>query len=242
MNTEEQKQNIKEEILQKIQNGEVKMRPKAFFIVKIAALIFVAFTTFVVSVLLVSYTWFNLKTGGHIFLLSFGGRGFYEFFILFPWILLVLDVGLIVLLDWLIKRFRFAYHNPVLYVFVGSLLLITIGGTVINMTSFHKSIMRRAEEKQLPIPGVSGFYTGLRKTHMESGLFRGEIISVATSSFFIKNGRYDMDDSTSSIEVITPDGFNVQMILSIGDEVFVAGDFADSSIRAYGVRKLTLDD
>lgn len=242
MNTEEIINKCKEQVLQKIQKGEVKMRPKAFFLAKVVILVTVAVITFIVSVLLMSYTLFSLRTGGQIFLLGFGRRGFYEFLILFPWFLLLIDVGLILGLDWLIKRFRFGYHNPVLFIFSGSLIIITIFGTVINMTSFHKNMMDLAEQKTLPVPGVGGLYTELRKTHKDRGLFRGEVISIATSSFYIKSSKYDTDNSETGLEVSVPKGFDVDYVLDIGDEVFIAGDLASGSIRAYGVKKLTFED
>jgi hypothetical protein len=228
--------NLKEAILEKIQKGEVKMRPKAFFFVKVAFLVVVAFITFVVSVLLVSYTFFNLKAGGHLFLLSFGGRGFYEFFLLFPWFLLLVDVGLILFLDGLLKRFKFGYHNPVLYVFIGSILIVTVAGSFINMTSFHKNILQMAENKKLPIPGVGSFYSELHKSHKENGLFRGMIISVATSSFVLKG------DEDTSFDVYTPSNFDALTFFHVGDTVFVAGDVDGNTVHAYGIHLISKDD
>lgn len=242
MNTENNNNNFKDELLQKIKCGEIKMRPKAFFMAKVAILVLVAILTFVVSVLLVSFTWFSLNTGGNMFLLGFGGRGVYDFFLLFPWFLLLIDVGLILTLDWLIRRFRFGYHNPFLFIFSGSLIVITIFGTVVNMTSFHKNMMRMAEQKSLPLPVVGDFYSEIRKSHKDKGLFRGEVVYIATSSFQIKNSKYDYREDGESFEVSVPEGFDIHTILSIGDEVFIAGDFASGSIRAYGVRKLTFED
>lgn len=234
--------NFKDELLHKIQCGEIKMRPKAFFVAKVAILIFISVITFIVSVLLVSYTWFVLSASGKLFLLSFGSRGMYEFLLLFPWFLLLIVVGLILALDWLIKRFRFGYHNPALIVFGGSLVVITIFGAVVNMTSFHRNMMRMAEQKNLPIPMVPAFYSEIRKTYKDKGVFRGEVVSIATSSFHIKNSKYDSGGDIDGVEVSVPEGFDVRYILRIGDEVFIAGDFASGSIRAYGVKKLTFED
>ncbi len=226
--------NLKEQILLKIRKGEVKMRPKAFFVAKVAVLIFVAFITFVVSAVLISYTWFNLRTGGQFFLLGFGSRGLYEFFLVFPWFLLLLDVGLILFLDSLLKRFKFGYHKPVLVVFMGSILMITVAGAVINMTSFHRNLMQMAENNKLPIPGVGFFYINLHKSHKENGLFRGQIISLATSSFLLSQGK-----EYGEVQVFTPDGFPVRVVLHEGDQVYVAGDVDGNIVRAYGVRKLS---
>jgi hypothetical protein len=165
----------------------------------------------------------------------------FEFFLLFPWFLLLADVGLILVLDWLLKKFKVGYHNPVLFVFLGSLLLITLFGSVVNMTSFHKNLMRMAEERHLPIPGVGGFYAQLRSTHRENGLFRGVVVALATSSFVIRGNDYDSDNS-GILEIAIPEDIDINQILNIGDEVFIAVDVVNGQIRAYGIKKLTSEE
>jgi hypothetical protein len=233
--------NLKQQILEKIQKGELTMRPKAFFVAKIVVLSILIFITFILSVFLVSYTFFSLREGGHIFLLGFGGRGFFEFFLLFPWIILLVDVGLIILLDWLLKRFRFAYHNPMLYLFIGSLLVITVFGSIVDMTSFHKRILIMAEGQRFPVPGVGGFYSGLRRSREDEGLFRGEVTELSTSSFMMENAHFDPGED-KFYHVFTPDGFDIVTFIHEGDQVFVAGDvLPNGEIRAYGVRTVPPD-
>lgn len=240
MENEQIKQNnLRDAILQKIQKGEVKMKPKYFFVLKVVVLFVILFVTVVTSVLLVSYTLFSLRAGGQVFLLGFGKRGLYEFFLVFPWLLLGLNVALLIFLDYLLKRFKFAYHNPIIYVFLGSLVVITSFGSLVNFTSFHKSLMYRAEGIGLPVGGR--FYQGLRKSHEEYGIFRGEVLSLATSSFFVREDRISEGQKEVVFTVVLPPQAKISEI-RVGDRVFVAGDVFDHEIRAYGIRKLAQGD
>lgn len=237
MNNETQQNNsFKEEILKKISAGEVSMRPRAYFVLKMFILVFVVIVTTITSILLISYTLFILHTGGHVFLLGFGAKGIYEFLMIFPWLLLIFNIILLLFLDFLLKRFKFAYNRPILYVFLGTLVAITLCGSLFNFTSFHKDMMYRAEGKRLPFGG--GFYQGLRKSHKANGIFRGEVVSIASSTFVISHNEYDTDDNYGTVRVLVPSGFVIDTFLSIGDEVFIAGDVVNNDIKAYGIQKI----
>ncbi|KND47680.1 MAG: hypothetical protein AB201_01960 [Parcubacteria bacterium C7867-006] len=240
MNTENtQINNIKDQILNKINSGEVNMKPKYYFMLKLALLGVTIFLTFILSSIIVSYVLFSIKVSGQFFLLGFGAKGFYHFIMALPWVILGIDIALIIFLDWLLKSFRFGYNSPVLFLFIGTLASITLLGSLINFTSFHKGLLYRAEQKNLPIAG--GFYMGLRKSHGNQGIFRGEIISIeGTSTFYMKYNDYDSDADDMTIEVFVPGNTDVYSLsLNPGDQIFIAGDKMSDGIRAYGMRKLT---
>ena len=237
MNNEtSQNNNIKEEIFKKIEAGEVSMTPKAYFVLKVALFIFVMFITFITSVLLVSYILFFVRAEGHLFLLGFGTRGFYEFVLVFPWILLLIDALLLLFFDWLLKRFRFGYHSPIIYLFLGTLAVITIFGCIIYRTPFHRNLMYKAEGNHLPFG--AGMYDGLRKSHRKVGIFRGEVVTVSGNTFTIKYDDYDTPGDDAPLNIISPADVDVSTLLKPGDQVFVAGDLINGQIRAYGIRKL----
>ncbi len=235
-----QSNNLKDQILQKIKSGEVHMKPKYYFVLRVVALAVTIFLTVILSIILVSYVLFSINVSGQFFLLGFGARGFYQFLMALPWFILVLDILLVVFLDWLLKSFRFGYNSPILILFVITLVSITALATLLNFTSFHRALMQRAERNGLPIAG--GFYIGLRGSHGSHGMFRGEIVSIeGTTTFYIKRNDFDRDmTSDDTIEVFTPDHMDVYSTsLSPGDQVFIAGDKIPSGIRAYGIHKLT---
>lgn len=237
-----QQNNIKNQILDKIKSGEVNMKPKFYFKLRLIALIVTIFLTFILSITLVSYVLFSISIGGGMSLLGFGAKGIYHFFMALPWFILLLDVLLIVFLDWLLKSFRFGYNSSVLFLFVVTLVSITALASIINSTSFHKNLMYKAENNNLPVAG--SFYIGLRKSHGNQGMFRGEIVSIeGTSTIYIKHNDFDIDDNDKIIRIIVPINTDITSFpLNIGDNIFIAGDVIDDEIRAYGLHKLTQDE
>ncbi len=231
--TNPQNNNLKDQILKKIKSGEVAMRPRAYFVAKVLLVSFVVFITFITSALLISYILFSIKAQGGIFLLSFGTRGFYEFILVFPWILLLINIFLLIVLDLLLKHFKFCYNRPLLYVFLISLTTITVFGSLVNYTSFHQAMMSRAESQKLPMFG--GFYKGLRGSHKNQGIFRGEVASTSVGSFTLKRNIYDDDLEDLPIQVFVPNGLDVSLMLRVGDQVFIAGDIVEGDIHAYGI-------
>lgn len=228
--------NIKDEVLHKIIAGEICMKPKARFVWKLALLILIVILALVISIILISYTLFSLYVSGYLFLLGFGSKGIYEFVLNFPWLLMSADAVLIIFLDYLLKHFRFGYNNPVLYLFVGTFFITGLLGSIINLTSFHNNLLRRAEQKNLPLLG--GFYQGLRKSHVDTGTYRGTVISIDGNVFSMKPHEYDTELEYSLITVVSPISVIVSTTLNVDDEVFVAGNMVNGAIEAYGIRKL----
>lgn len=228
--------NIKNEVLQKILAGEVCMKPKARFIWRLVLLILIVILTLVISTILISYTLFSLYVSGYLSLLGFGSKGIYEFILNFPWLLMSADAILIIFLDYLLKHFRFGYNNPVLYLFVGTLFITGLLGSIINLTSFHNNLLRRAEQKNLPLLG--SFYQGLRKSDLSNGTYRGIVVSIDGNVFNMKPYDYDTELGYSLITVVSPISVIANTTLYVGDEVFVAGNIVNGAIEAYGIRKL----
>ena len=102
---------IKSHVLQQIQAGKISMKPKFHHLLKIISLVVVACFTLLISSFLVSFIVFSIVESGKLFLLGFGARGFLIFFFLFPWSLLVIEIAFIILLEWLIKKFKFGYRS-----------------------------------------------------------------------------------------------------------------------------------
>lgn len=226
--------NIKNEILGKIKSGEIQMKSKAHFMLKIALLFFVIVAIFVISTFLISYILFSLRAGGQVALLSFGARGLYHFILALPWFLLSINIFLLIILDWLLKSFEFGYKSPIIYLFVGTLVVTTGVATLVNMTPFHGKMLMRSEQNHPPIPG---FYSGIRRTHKEAGNFRGFVKTIDGDMFIIDYSPYDVGSSSATRVLAMPDS-HIEDYLVVGDYVFVAGSIDGDVIRAYGIKKL----
>lgn len=238
MNPEFKQKNIKEVILGKIQSGEIQMTSKSYFMLRLCLMASVIFLIFIASTFLLSYILFSINAGGYVYLLGFGMKGFYHFLVALPWLLLLIITGLLILLDRLLKSFEFGYKSPILYLFMATLTIITVFGLLVNSTSFHGSMMRRAEEKYPELaPGFNGLYGDIRKSHKKTGVFRGTVYSISTSSFQITYESNDIESGQVK-RVYVPEGVNIGSIIGVGDSVFIAGKASGEEIMAYGLHKL----
>ncbi len=228
---------IKEEVLKKIESGEVNMRPKSFFYLKVILFFLTLFIGLVVSSVLISYILYSLRISGQLNLFSFGAKGIYEFIMIFPWLVLILDVFVLLCVDWQLKSFRFGYNSPIIYLFLGSFMLMTIFGSLVNFTSFNKAIMFKAEVENLPV--IKNYYGSIRRSHSSRGIFRGVVESVKDNTFVLLHTDYDGGNSYGSIVIEISEELSKKSLIKAGDEVFVAGSISTTSqVKAYGVSKI----
>ena len=114
---------IKAKVLEKINRGDVHRRPRAYFVAQITVVIALLAVAFALSVFVLSFVIFSVRESGQQFLLGFGQRGIVTFFALFPWIAFVLDILLLVAIEWLSRYFKFGYRLPVARALAGFLFL-----------------------------------------------------------------------------------------------------------------------
>ena len=235
MNDNSHQHGIKESVLEKIKKGDVRMRPKVYFALKIGLLALVALCTLAVSAFLFSYIVFSIHASGRGFLLGFGSRGFFAFFALFPWFSLVADIGLLFLFEWLLHHFKFGYHRPFIYLFLVAASAVVAAGMIMNAASFHHAVFLQNERAGVPVIGP--FYEHLRRTPPGGNVFLGQVLSIEGNIFTVRADDHDKDTDDGIRTVEAPPGADVSLYLKPGDEVFVAGDNLGDRIRAYGITK-----
>lgn len=236
MNEENKLQiNIKDEVLKKIHSGQIGMRSKAYFLVKLGFLSILTVLITLVSIFLLSFILFSSSLDGSLFLIRFGGHGLYNFVLTLPWYMLLVDIFLFILLDLLLKSFKFGYKSPILFLFMGTFLVITAISTLLNLTSFHQNIMSRMEKNKNPI--FHNIYSGVGSEHQKPGTWKGYVGPINGNSFkfrYVKGISGEMGDA----EVFAVNEITVVGKLFEGDLVFVAGNILDNRIMAYGIKKL----
>ncbi len=233
MNIENIQNNIENDVLKKIECGEVKMKPKSYFIVKAGILVFITFLTFVATTILVSFLIFSLNYRGDLFLLSFGMKGIYKFILVFPWYLLLINAFLLIFLDYLIRRFRFGYNSPLVYLFLATLVFVTLFSFLINFTSFHLRLSNFLESRKIPFAGV--FYNDLHVKYEDRGAIKG-IVSLVTDDYIILRA---FEGENNEIKIFAPKNTKFSSFIVVGDEVYVAGETASGTeIVSYGVKKV----
>ena len=91
-NNNSQKSLITGEVLEKIKSGQVKMRPKAHFVLK-TALVALGFILIILFVLyLISFIVFTLRMSGIWFAPGFGLYGIKIFLFSLPWLLILIAI------------------------------------------------------------------------------------------------------------------------------------------------------
>ncbi|MFZ2522260.1 MAG: hypothetical protein WAX44_00230 [Minisyncoccia bacterium] len=228
---------MKDEVLKKIESGQVSMKPKSFFYFKVILLFLLIFIGLVVSSVLISYILYSIKISGQLNLFSFGTRGIYEFILIFPWLVLILDIFVLMFVDWLIKSFRLGYNSPIIYLFLGTFMLMTLLGSLVNLTSFNRALMYKAETQNLPL--VNNYYGSIRRSHSSRGIYRGVVESVKGNTFVLLHTDYDGDSSYGPIVIEISEELSQKSLIKVGDEVFVAGNVSTTSqVKAYGISKI----
>ena len=155
---------LKDKILEKIESRELSMKPRYLFGLRLALMVLVALLVLVFSVFIFNFIFFSIRVSGHMALLSFGLRGVGAFVLNFPWGLLIIDVLLVVLLEKMLRHFRFAYRSPVLYLFFAILALAISAGLVIDRSSdVNDRMLHRVESGERGLPFFAPIYRGARR-------------------------------------------------------------------------------
>lgn len=149
---------ISEKILEKIKFGQIKMRPRLYFVFKLVLLIFGVLLALGLALFLTSFFFFTLRMGG----IWFDLRG--------PWSVLLFVLVLVILLEILLSRFKFAYQRPLIYSLLGLLLLLVLFGWGLDRTDMHSRMMRQTERGRYPWMGR--FYRGYRMPMHPGGMPR----------------------------------------------------------------------
>jgi hypothetical protein len=221
MNQDQPKDSIQQAVLNKVRGGEVRRRPRAYFVVRVTAAVIVSVLLLVVSALVVSFIFFSLHESGEQFLLGFGLHGIQVFFILFPWIPALFCIALLFLLEWLLQGFKFGYRVPLLNIFFSIVGISVILGVLINFTPLHATLLRFADKKELPIIGDT--YEHIFDSHEDQGVCRGMVVSVGQDTFEVYHNDHDRDRDDGTFTVKVPPSSGIPLP-HVGDNVLVFGD------------------
>jgi hypothetical protein len=235
-NNEPREDNFKERILKNIETEDIKVYSKTHFILRVILLIAVAMVTLIISVFLFNYVFFSLRISSHDLLLRFGPQGIVPFLEFFPWPFLFIDIALIVILEWLLRKFRFGYRSPILYLLFGLLIITVSAGYFIDReTGFNDVLLRQADHDYLPSPFGELYESARGVSLTKQGICRCTITAI--------NGRVlvaqdvDTDDiNPTAITIVIPASYTGTNSLSVGDTIFVAGAVGPSgTIQAFDI-------
>lgn len=226
---------IRRGVMDAIKKGSVTMRPRWHFVLLSALAAVGAFIVLLALLYIVSLSFFLLRDSGAWFAPSFGGRGWFSLLHSVPWLLVLFVIIFAVILEVLVRRYRFIYRKPLLLSVCGILVLILVGGLAIANTPFHRQMALYAQHHQLPIP-LAIIYSAPFRMPPPPDVYHGTILATTTQGFVIddQNGA-----GTTTVLVTHETRLPYGEDFSVGSEVVVVGDtVATGTVRAYGVREV----
>jgi hypothetical protein len=232
MNNEKPENSIKKNILEKIQKGEIKMRPRSYFILRFILLILAVCLSFILAIFFISFIRFILSINGASFLPSFGWQGTMAMLTAFPWPILLVSAIFLILSALLSKQFTFIYHRPAIFGIIGILLIFFIGSLILHQIRLHEQIFEFSSGKKMLF--INPMYNSYRRLPPASHSVIGEVASTTKTGFLIE----DEDNQNFQIFVTPQTIFPSGQDIRENDTILVIGETQDSIINAMGIKKI----
>jgi uncharacterized protein YacL len=132
--------NITENVMDQIQEGKVKMKPKTYFILGSILTFLGLVSATIISIISVGLIKFSMRAHGPLAQMKLN-----YMIANFPWLILIIAVvGLIVGL-WLIKKYEFSYKVKPWIIIAGFVLAIFVAGFVIDSIGFNEKLYRQKQ-------------------------------------------------------------------------------------------------
>ncbi len=226
----ENKSKIEENIISKIEKGDVKMKSRSYFIFRSALIAFsllllVLFLFYIGSLII-----FVLRANDIFLLKGMGFKGMRAVFISFPWYLAFLSLFLIVLVQFFGKKHPLIYRRPLLFSFFAILLFSIIGSLLIEMSSLHHYLFKKAQKEEMFMGG--GMYRNLGDIDLNYR-YSGIVLDIENSNITMK------EDSGKILRVEIKKetrGKRILQSISAGSKIVVIGDIDGDLIFAHAIR------
>ena len=226
---------MKAKVLAGIRDGRLAMRPRWHYISK-AVLVLIGTVFALLGLLYVlSLILFLLRQSGLLFVPMLGMVGLRMFLISFPWTLLLLAGGFLVLIEVLLRGHAFVYRKPVVY----SIFILTsmslICGFFVASTPFHRVLSHRFEERRSPI----GMEIYRRHANPSPNIHPGIIHSTTTEGFLLQQRDGTMLNIITDRRTHFPDG---TMFENETPVVVLGKSEGSTTVLAVGVRIVNDED
>lgn len=225
MENKEEK-SIENNVLEKIEKGEVKMHSKTFFNTKNVLLGLALFASLLLAIYFFSFILFSGSRSG-LWFLPIYSFGIMVFLLNFPWLLLFFVVLSAIILEYLLNRYSVSYKKPLIYSLLLVVTAIILLGSVLHFTSLHGYLYNKGA------PAVTNFYDKFDMPGSEN-IHRGVVLGTNENGFLL-------EDEEGGILNISYDKIPKQMIknIRVGEEFIVFGqENNNNTIKAIGVHKI----
>lgn len=225
-------QSVRQQIMEKIASGRVKMRPRWRFILEAVLWIFGLALAALASLYLISLAVFILHRSGLWFAPSFGPRGWMIMLFSFPWLILLAAIGFIAALEIFVRHYAFAWRYPLLYSALGVVVLAVVGGLLVAATPLHRQLRQGPGQFQLPGPlhQMRPFYDRLDQGRDRS-ISVGMVININDNGFSLQ----ERHGETLAVIVTGSTRLPQNLPFKSGDTVVVFGARSGDSVTAWGI-------
>lgn len=218
---------IQERVLTQIKQQRVRMLPHAYFMARTVAAIVLSVLVLVCSVGVCNYLLFSIRVSHHMPLLSMGWYGIDMFVFFFPWKTLLADAVCVVILQRIVRTFKFGYRIPLLYILVATAVLVVVIAGLVDAARASDDILHRGYETHVPI--VSDLYGDAHEPqNPEHGICPCTVLTVATDTLSL--GEQRPDGSERTIIATVPPSFDTSNV-HVGDHIFVVGTYDHGVLR-----------
>ena len=232
MKKENGKNSIKEEVISKIEKGDVEMRTKRYFFLRTTLVVGLIFLLSLFVLYLGSLIIFVFRAND---IMLFSGMGFHGIRVIlwsFPWYLIILIVALIVLVEVMAKEFSFVYRRPLMYSFLGIVVLVALGSFMIEAMSVHRTFFDMAKEERLPVMG--GMYKHLGGIDIDNAYF-GVLLEKDGNTW-----KMELESGETVLLEITRNTKGLRMLEEIkeGSKIVVIGEREGDVVEVLGFRRI----
>jgi hypothetical protein len=230
MSNDEQQKPVADEVLRSIRDGEVKKRPRRYFVVRGLLNVAIAATAAAFLLHLTSLIMFGLRQHGVVYAPSFGVRGWLAVFGALPVDLLLYTILFVVFLLFVTRRYPVVYRRPLLLSGLGLGLSALLAGYFFAVSPLHARVVYFLDD----VPLI-GHFTRHHRVHRLNNLHRGTVVEVREKGLLIR----ETESQPVAVEFGPSTHFPDGTQFGVGDEVFVLGERSNGTIRAVGIDKLS---
>lgn len=130
--------NLKENIMSKIHNGELKMKPKIYFVFGSVFAFVGIFISVISSILLIGILRFSLRAKGFM-----AEQKLEKMILDFPWWILILAIVFIIIGLHLLKKYPIVYKTNFTHLVIVFVITIIISGWLIDIFGINDALLKR---------------------------------------------------------------------------------------------------
>lgn len=180
-------------VMERIRKEDRRVKSRGYFlmrtIVNVFGLVFLALTAIYILSLIVFIT----RGQGLGMFLDIGPRGAWLFLTQLPWLLILLALGVVLLVEIMVRRYGYGYRQPILITVGGVLLIVVMGSLSMLPLQLHERTLASGPGfLQAPLLGkmcqhfdsgsvVSGTIAAITSEYIEVEVATGQIVTIVVT-------------------------------------------------------------